>query len=73
MVGGIIVETPNAVTTTQAQASKKIPYAQYQSDINGIKAALGKASTDVQSNVTGDFPDPNDKDAYMQNGSLIIT
>ena len=70
LVGGIIVETPNAVTTTQAQASKKIPYAQYQSDINGIKAALGKASTDVQSNVTGDFPDPNDKDAYMQNGSF---
>jgi len=72
LVGGVFVEIPNAVTTTQAQASSEIPYSQYQSDISGVKGALGKASTDVQGDVTNDFPDPNDQDAYLENGSFDV-
>lgn len=70
LVGGVFTQIPNALTTTQAQASTQISYAQYQSDISGVKGALGKASTDVQSDVTDDFPDPNDKQAYEEGGSF---
>lgn len=66
LLGGVFVEVPNALTTTRAEASAKISYSQYQSDINGIKAALANASTGVQSYVADSFPNLNDKEAYMQ-------
>jgi hypothetical protein len=51
LLGGVFVTAPSSLTTTTAQASAKISYAQYMSDINGIKGAMAKASTDVQSYV----------------------
>ncbi|GAX05042.1 hypothetical protein IWT25_00345 [Secundilactobacillus pentosiphilus] len=70
LVGGVLVEVPNALTTTQAQASVKISYSQYQSDISGIKGALGKAPTGTQSYVADALPKPNDKEAYQPMGSF---
>ncbi|GAX04272.1 hypothetical protein IWT140_01910 [Secundilactobacillus pentosiphilus] len=70
LVGGVVVEIPSALTTTQAQASTQIPYAQYQSDIRGVESAVDKATVDVQSDVTSELPDPNDEDAYAQSGSF---
>ena len=70
LLGGVFVTVPNALTTTTAQASAKISYSQYMSDINGIKGALAKAPTEVQSDVSNNFPRVDDTDAY-NGGSLI--
>ena len=66
LVGGVFLEAPNALTTTQAQASSKIPYSQFQSDLSGLKSALSKASTSVQSNAAGSIP-TNTEYAYTNN------
>jgi len=50
-----ILEIPS-VTTTQAQAASKIPYSQYQSDLNGVNNALKIASAYVRGNVIKDLP-----------------
>ena len=70
LLGGVFVTAPSSLTTTTAQASAKISYAQYMSDINGIKGAMAKASTDVQSYVADDYPNPTDTDAYGRSGSM---
>lgn len=56
LLGGIFVEAPNALSTTQAQAAAKIPNSTYVRDLSGIKAALGKASSDVQAGVASSLP-----------------
>ncbi|MFC6253306.1 hypothetical protein ACFP1H_01645 [Secundilactobacillus hailunensis] len=67
LVGGVFVEIPNAVTTTQAQAATKISYSTYTSDLSGLKAALGKASPVVQGEMASSLKiDPNM--AYTDSG-----
>lgn len=63
LVGGMIMEIPNTLTTTQAHADSMIPYATYQSDLSGIESALTKASSDVKGDTTIEIPE-NPKDAY---------
>ncbi|GAX04433.1 hypothetical protein IWT140_02071 [Secundilactobacillus pentosiphilus] len=71
LVGGVAVEIPSAVTTTQAQAAAQIPYSTYTSDLSGLKAALGKASPTVQGEMAGDLAiEP--KDAYTDGDSATF-
>lgn len=64
LLGGVFVTVPSELTMTQAQAASKISYAQYMSDINGIRAALGKASSDTQSDVADNLPTATSSHPY---------
>lgn len=67
LIGGVFVEIPNAVTTTQAQAASQVPYSTYTSDLSGLKAALGKASPSIQGTMASQLKiDP--KMAYTNSG-----
>lgn len=64
LVGGVFVEVPNALTTTQAQAAAKISYSQYQSDLSGIKSALSHAGGVVQGDVAKVMPSYSNQSYY---------
>lgn len=75
LLGGVFVTVPSELTTTQAQAqaATRIPYSTYMKDINGIRAALGKAGSDAQSSVSNVMPDFANQYAYTENnwGSML--
>lgn len=65
LLGGVLVTVPDALTTVTAQAAAKIPYSTYTSDISGVRAALGKATSSVQANNGEYVPGASDyEDAY---------
>ncbi|WP_203649311.1 hypothetical protein [Secundilactobacillus yichangensis] len=67
ILGGVFVAIPNPSTNTTAHAAAYIPYSQYASDVNGLKAALGKARPEIRSQVTSLLPSTHSykyKNAY---------
>lgn len=55
LLGGVFVTVPNALTTTTAQASAKISYAEFKDDVAAAKSAVKLATPAAQQILNSKF------------------
>ncbi|WP_056946886.1 hypothetical protein [Secundilactobacillus odoratitofui] len=72
LLGGVFVTVPNALTTTTAQASAKISYAEFKDDVAAAKSAVKLATPAAQQILNSKFftkLEKNPTNAYNVNAS----
>ncbi|HBF74920.1 MAG TPA: hypothetical protein DDW71_06655 [Lactobacillus sp.] len=55
LVGGVFVEVPNALTTTQAQASTTRSYSQFKTDLSALKKAVSLGNSGLKKSLNSTY------------------